>query len=90
MQVIDAPSEKCAELRRIAHRIAHRMMRRIARRLACSSSVCSLANARITWFIVFGRSFGARGTIALTVSSRSTADVSTKPSEMCCAEGGAG
>ena len=51
---------------------------------------CSLANARITWFIVFGRSFGARGTIALTVSSRSTADVSTKPSEMCCAEGGGG
>ena len=51
---------------------------------------CSLANARITWFIVFGRSFGARGTIALTVSSRSTADVSTKPSEMCCAEDGGG
>ena len=51
---------------------------------------CSLAKARITWFIVFGRSFGARGTIALTVSSRSTADVSTKPSEMCCADGGGG
>mmetsp|Transcript_17698 Transcript_17698/g.44493 ORF Transcript_17698/g.44493 Transcript_17698/m.44493 type:complete len:254 (+) Transcript_17698:199-960(+) len=52
-------------------------------RMADSSSSCSLAKARMTCCIDRGSSLGARGTIALTVSSRSTGEVSTKPIATC-------
>mmetsp|Transcript_14581 Transcript_14581/g.47612 ORF Transcript_14581/g.47612 Transcript_14581/m.47612 type:complete len:242 (-) Transcript_14581:779-1504(-) len=52
-------------------------------RMAASSSSCSLAKARITSPSVARDSLGASGTTLLTVSSRSTGEVSAKPSETC-------
>mmetsp|Transcript_48481 Transcript_48481/g.116620 ORF Transcript_48481/g.116620 Transcript_48481/m.116620 type:complete len:281 (+) Transcript_48481:174-1016(+) len=48
-------------------------------RMAASSSICSLAKARITCCIEAGLSLGARVTMLFTVSSRSAGLVSTKP-----------
>mmetsp|Transcript_21381 Transcript_21381/g.57580 ORF Transcript_21381/g.57580 Transcript_21381/m.57580 type:complete len:254 (-) Transcript_21381:147-908(-) len=62
--------------------ILPRQMVVLVRISVCSSS-CSLAKARITCCIERGSNLGARGTIALTVSSRSTGDESTKPIETC-------